>query len=271
MSYQVFISFKNLDTDGQPTRDSRIAEQLYHGLKERGVNVFFSNEEVQRKCRPDYGDLIDEALESSRVLLLVGTSVDYIESKWVKYEWNSFKNEINSGRKDGYIIPVIDGFSVGDLPFALRHGQVYTADELNRAVDMVAGVLGISHAEPSHSVEEMNNIAVSYYYGTDGKSQSYTEAVKWLRKAAERGFAPAQNNLGMCCQHGVGTEQNEAEAAKWFSKAAEQGDAPAQYNIGCCCEKGEGVAQDIHQARHWYELAAAQGNEDAKEALKRLR
>jgi len=175
MSYQVFISFKNLDTDGQPTRDSRIAEQLYHGLKERGVNVFFSNEEVQRKCRPDYGDLIDEALESSRVLLLVGTSVDYIESKWVKYEWNSFKNEINSGRKDGYIIPVIEGFSVGDLPFALRHGQVYTADELDRAVDMVAGVLGISPASSAPGV----NVGDCVRFGSYPQSGDTPELIEW--------------------------------------------------------------------------------------------
>ncbi len=144
MSYQVFISFKNLDAGGNPTRDSRIAAELYHKLKACGINVFFSNEEVQRRCRPDYGDLIDEALESARILMLVGTSAEYIDSRWVRYEWNSFKNEINSGRKDGYIIPVLEGVSVGELPFALRHGQVYSSDDMNAAVDMVAGVLGMT-------------------------------------------------------------------------------------------------------------------------------
>lgn len=317
MSYQVFISFKNLDASGQPTRDSQIAAELYRQLKARGVNVFFSNEEVQRKCRPDYGDLIDEALESSKILLLVGTSVDYIESKWVKYEWNSFKNEINSGRKDGYIIPILEGVSVGQLPFALRHGQVYTSAQMDDAVSMVVGVLGVSApvtvpasapiSNPSQSVEVMYETGEDYYYGRNGKSQNYTEAVRWYRKAAERGYAAAQNSLGYCYYNGEGVEKNAAEAVSWYRKAAEQGDADAQNalgncyrngsgvvknaagavkwyrkaaeqglaraqcNLGTCYRIGNGVPKDIKQAKHWYGRAAAQGYALAKENLEQLK
>jgi len=49
MPYKVFISFKNLDSSGRPTRDSKIAAQLYQKLRARGIETFFSNEEVQRK------------------------------------------------------------------------------------------------------------------------------------------------------------------------------------------------------------------------------
>ncbi len=47
MSYKVFISFKNLDAKGNPTRDSVIAAQLYRELKARGIARSFS---VTRRC-----------------------------------------------------------------------------------------------------------------------------------------------------------------------------------------------------------------------------
>ncbi len=152
MAYSVFISFKNLDKNGNPTPDSRVAAELYRRLRARGVEVFFSNEEVQRRKRSDYGDLIDEALESSRVLLLVGSSIEYIESKWIKYEWDGFKNEINSGRKDGVIIPVVDeNMDIGGLPFGLRRCQIYTFGQLDKAADMAAGQPGIGKAATASS------------------------------------------------------------------------------------------------------------------------
>jgi len=56
-----------------------------------------------------------------------------VESRWVRYEWECFRNEINSARKNGYIIPVVEGMSVGELPFGLRHGQAYTSAQLDQA------------------------------------------------------------------------------------------------------------------------------------------
>ena len=63
---------------------------------------------------------------------------------------------------------------------------------------------------------------------------------KWYRKAAERGFAEAQNNLGLICALGRGVLQDDAEAVKWFRKAAEQGYAPAQNNLGEMRRQGRG-------------------------------
>jgi TPR repeat protein len=69
------------------------------------------------------------------------------------------------------------------------------------------------------------------------------ETVKWLRKAAEQGFAEAQNNLGLMCVLGRGVSQDDAEAVKWFRKAAEQGYAAAQFNLGEMRRQGRGVTK----------------------------
>lgn len=41
--FDVFISFKNTDKNGERTQDSFMAEELYEALKEKGINAFYSN------------------------------------------------------------------------------------------------------------------------------------------------------------------------------------------------------------------------------------
>ena len=46
------------------------------------------------------------------------------------------------------------------------------------------------------------------------------EALRWYRKAAEQGYASAQNNLGLMYRNGEGVPQDYVEAHKWFNLAA---------------------------------------------------
>ncbi|MEZ8274090.1 tetratricopeptide repeat protein, partial [Vibrio splendidus] len=64
-----------------------------------------------------------------------------------------------------------------------------------------------------------------------GVSQDDKEAVSWYRKAAEQGYARAQNNLGIMYDEGRGVSQGDKEAVYWYRKAAEQGYARAQNNL----------------------------------------
>lgn len=54
----------------------------------------------------------------------------------------------------------------------------------------------------------------------------------WCRKAAENGYAPAQNRLGYDYSAGRGVKGDNAAATYWYRKAAEQGNAAAQFNLG---------------------------------------
>lgn len=58
--------------------------------------------------------------------------------------------------------------------------------------------------------------------------QSHTEAAKWWQKAAEKGFANAQVNLGNAYDKGHGVVQSSEEAIMWWQRAAEQGHHAAQ-------------------------------------------
>ncbi len=117
-------------------------------------------------------------------------------------------------------------------------------------------------SEQNLTAEEMYNQARGF-----DNQKDYTEAVKWYRKAAEKGYAAAQTSLGWCYESGNGVQQDYAEAAKWYRKAAEQGNVTAQNNLGYCYESGHGVQQDYAEAAKWYRKAAEQGNVTAQTNL----
>ena len=96
------------------------------------------------------------------------------------------------------------------------------------------------------------------------------EAVKWLRKAAERNHARAISGLGCCYYFGQGVTKDYLEAVNWFRKAAEQNEDLAQYNLGDCYRLGEGVEKNLTEAYKWMCLAKEHDNDDAKKACLEL-
>ena len=57
--------------------------------------------------------------------------------------------------------------------------------------------------------------------------KNYKAAVKWYRKAAEQGYAKAQNNLGWMYATGTGVPKDMTKAKYWINKAYEGDDAKA--------------------------------------------
>jgi hypothetical protein len=94
--------------------------------------------------------------------------------------------------------------------------------------------------------------------------------VYWYQKAAEQGYAQAQNNLGVLYATGEGVERDPKQAVYWYQKAAEQGYAPAQFNLGVMYYKGNGVAFDVNRAVYWHQKAAEQGYAKAQCRLSQM-
>ena len=64
--------------------------------------------------------------------------------------------------------------------------------------------------------------------GAAGQGMS-SEALEYLRKA-QQDAPEAQFNLGWCYENGKGVKQDWQKAVEWYAKAAEQGYANAQNN-----------------------------------------
>ena len=143
---QAFISFKNLDPNGKPTRDSQLAQEVHDFLVAQGLRVFFSNVSLEKLGVAAYKKAIDSALDSAKVLIAVGTSGEHLDSQWVRYEWDSFLNDILSGVKpEGRIFGYVENTAISSLPRALRQSQVFEhgPGAMERLFNFVANAVGI--------------------------------------------------------------------------------------------------------------------------------
>lgn len=131
--------------------------------------------------------------------------------------------------------------------------------ETNKAVVTIFTLL---EAAENGDVKAQLELGEKYRDG-DGVIQNYREAAKWIRKAAEQGYASAQAVLGMSYDFGE-VKQDYKEAAKWYRLAAEQGDRLGQLGLGNLLKAGDGVPQDYIEAMKWYRLAADQGSVSAQ-------
>jgi len=57
------------------------------------------------------------------------------------------------------------------------------------------------------------------------------QAVNWIRKAAEQGYAPAQKDLGQAYISGDGVAQDAQLGMKWLRTAADSGYAGAHFAL----------------------------------------
>jgi TPR repeat protein len=107
-----------------------------------------------------------------------------------------------------------------------------------------------------------------YLYGR-GINIDYPQALVWESKAAEKGDPRAQRDLAFMYERGFGVAADPAKAAEWNQKAAAQGNAEAQLHLAKALDEGEGVNRDAKEARRWYAKAARQEQPAAQLELAR--
>jgi TPR repeat protein len=107
-------------------------------------------------------------------------------------------------------------------------------------------------------------LGAGYEQGWFGKPD-FQEALKWLRKAANRGNPDAQANLGQMYEDGEGVPKNYVLAAQWYRKAAEHvpdlgGAGQGRNHLGLLYLQGLGVPKDYVQASMWFFVAGVESN-----------
>lgn len=111
-----------------------------------------------------------------------------------------------------------------------------------------------------------NILGLCYLKGI-GVEKDAHKAVELFQQADKQKYLDAQNNLGFCYQQGSGVKKNDRTAFECFRLAAAQGYAPAQNNLGSFYSKGIHVKKDAKQAVQWYRQAAKQGYAPAENNL----
>ena len=134
--YDIFISYK--ESNGiERTEDSVKVMELYNHLKDQGYRVFYSRESLRGKVGEKFEPYIFNALSTAKVMLVYGTSVDYIMSTWVKNEWHRYCKKMQSGEKaENSLLIACDNFAPSELPSFLSSRQCFVANSPSFYLDI---------------------------------------------------------------------------------------------------------------------------------------
>ena len=141
--FDVFICYKETDANGRRTQDSVLATELYHELTREGFKVFFSRITLEDKLGIAYEPYIFAALNSSKVMVVLGTRAENFNSVWVKNEWSRYLALIKNGEKKT-LIPAYRDMDPYDLPEEFSHLQAQDMSRLGFMQDLVRGIKKIA-------------------------------------------------------------------------------------------------------------------------------
>ena len=152
--FDVFICYKETDANGRRTQDSVLANDLYHQLTAEGFKVFFSRITLEDKLGVAYEPYIFAALNSAKVMVVLGTRPEYFNAVWVKNEWSRYLALIKNGAKKT-LIPAYRDMDPYDLPDEFSHLQAQDMSKLGFMQDLIRGIKKIAQADaPRTAVKE---------------------------------------------------------------------------------------------------------------------
>lgn len=153
--FDVFLCYKETDKDGNRTRDSLMAQDIYYQLTEQGRRVFFARITLEDKAGTQYEPYIFAALHSARVMIVVGTCPENFNAVWVKNEWSRFLALMKKDRSK-LLLPCYRDMDPYDLPEQLAVLQSYDMSRIGFLQDLLRGVSKVLDADkkPEPAVRE---------------------------------------------------------------------------------------------------------------------
>ena len=145
--YDIFLSYKETDENGERTRDSIIAFEIYTALTKEGYNVFYAKESLKGRLGDEYEPIIFSALRSSQVMILIGTKKEYFEAEWVRNEWTRYldlmrqeKDKPQDEQIPRQLIPCYRDMDAYELPVELNMLQSMNMNSISFLQDLIPGV-----------------------------------------------------------------------------------------------------------------------------------
>jgi len=151
--FDVFICYKETDNNGRRTYDSVLGNDLYHELTHEGFKVFYSRITLEDKLGTAYEPYIFAALNSAKVMVVIGTKPEYFNAVWVKNEWSRYLSLIKNGAKK-ILIPAYKDMDPYDLPEEFSHLQAQDMTKLGFMQDLIRGIKKITADTTKSSAKE---------------------------------------------------------------------------------------------------------------------
>ena len=218
--YDVFICYKETDDFGSRTKDSTLAQEIYYQLTNEGYKVFFSRITLEDKLGQQYEPYIFAALNSAKVMLVVGTKPECFNAVWVKNEWSRYLALMKIDRSR-LLIPCYRDMDPYDLPEELSALQSQDMSKIGFVQDLIRGIKKITAKDESKTktapqivtaagANIENLMKRAWLFMEDGDFKSANEYLdKVLDENAE--YAPAYAGK-VCAALGFRKEKQLAEA-----------------------------------------------------------
>ena len=137
--FDVFICYKETDENGKRTVDSTLANDIYYQLTQEGYKVFYAPITLEDKIGKEYEPYIFAALNSAKVMLVLGTKPEYFNAVWVKNEWSRYLKLIREDRSK-LLIPCYRDMNAYDLPDEFAHLQAQDMSKIGFIQDLIWGI-----------------------------------------------------------------------------------------------------------------------------------
>lgn len=168
--FDVFICYKETGDDGRRTKDSVLAFDIYKQLTKEGYKVFFARVTLEDKLGTAYEPYIFAALNSAKVMIVVGCKPEHFNAVWVKNEWSRFLAMINAGEKK-VLIPAYCDMSPYDLPEEFSYLQAQDMNKIGAIQDLI------------HGIDKVTGKNEREQKARDRSQNSYTETGALLKRA----------------------------------------------------------------------------------------
>ncbi len=162
--YDVFISYKATDDEGNPTPDSKEALKIYHKLDNKGFKVFFAEETLRRHAGEEYEPYIYAALKTSKIMILIGSKSEYFEAPWVKNEWARFLDMMSSGNEHKKLLPFYFDMDAYELPVEISGAEALNwrdAEAMSLMLENVETFLGYKNEKKAVDAKDIDAIIAS--------------------------------------------------------------------------------------------------------------
>lgn len=164
--FDVFICYKETAQSGSRTKDSALAQDLYYQLETEGYKTFFSRITLEGKLGQQYEPYIFAALNSAKVMVVIGTSSENVNSVWVKNEWSRFLAMMKMD-KSRLLIPCYLDMDPYDLPEELSMLQSQDMSKIGFVQDLVRGIKKVVDAVNNKYSNSVEGAAVSIAPGIE--------------------------------------------------------------------------------------------------------
>jgi len=180
--FDIFICYKESDNAGNRTTDSVIAQDIYNELTNQGYKVFFARITLEDKLGSAYEPYIFAALNSSKIMLVVGTKPKHFNAVWVKNEWSRYLSLIKHGQKKT-LIPCYRDITPYDLPDEFVALQSQDVSKVGYMQDLMRGIekiLGKTTSVLQLNANTSSLLKRAFMFLEDGKwddAEEYCEKV----------------------------------------------------------------------------------------------